>query len=95
MTDSSMTLRLYVAGDSQNSLQAIANLTSFCREHLAGWYQIEIVDVLRQPQRALDDGILLTPTLLIPSAGAPRTLVGNLAKPHVLREALLLTSRHP
>src|ERR1700710_207320 len=55
---------LYVAGDTQNSVQAIANLNAICAEHLAGRHETEIVDVFREPERALTDGILMTPTLM-------------------------------
>ena len=57
-------LRLYVAGNTQNSALAAANLNALCRAHLPGRYDIEIVDVFREPERALADGILMTPTLI-------------------------------
>jgi circadian clock protein KaiB len=56
--------RLYVSGDTPNSTRALANLKSFCLLHLAGSYEIEIVDVFKDPKRALEDHILLTPTLV-------------------------------
>ena len=56
--------RLYVAGEAQNSLQARANLAALCREHLAGRHEIEVVDVLRHPKRALADCVFMTPTLM-------------------------------
>jgi circadian clock protein KaiB len=45
--------RLYVAADTQNAVRATANLTAFCQVHLPDRYDIEIVDVLREPKRAL------------------------------------------
>ena len=57
-------LRLYVAGRAPNSLRAIANVTAICREHFASSHELEVVDLLEHPQRALEDGILVTPTLL-------------------------------
>jgi circadian clock protein KaiB len=56
-------LRLYVAGRAPNSLRAIVNATTICSEHFAG-HQLEIVDMLKDPRRALADGIIVTPTLL-------------------------------
>ena len=56
--------RLYVAGDAQNSAQAVANLTALCRAHLPDRHEIEVVDVFREPKRALADGIFMTPTLV-------------------------------
>lgn len=44
---------LYVAGEAPNSTQAVANLAAFCRAHLADRHEIEIIDVFREPKRAL------------------------------------------
>jgi circadian clock protein KaiB len=57
-------LRLYVAGNSPNSLRAIANAKAICEEHFASGHDIEIVDLLAHPRRALADGVIVTPTLL-------------------------------
>jgi circadian clock protein KaiB len=56
-------LRLYVAGSAPNSLRAIANAKAVCNAHFAG-HELEIVDMLKDPRRALADGIIVTPTLL-------------------------------
>ena len=45
-------LRLYVAGQTPKSMTAFANLKNICEEHLAGRYQIEVVDLLENPQLA-------------------------------------------
>jgi len=52
-------LRLYVADGAPNSVQAIANLEAICQQHCQENYQLEIVDVLDQPLRALADGAAL------------------------------------
>jgi circadian clock protein KaiB len=70
--------RLYVAGDSPNSTLALSNLKALCGKHLAERHEIEVVDVLREPKRALDDGILLTPTLVKLSPPPVRKIIGNL-----------------
>ena len=80
--------RLYVAGDAQNSAQAVANLTVLCRTHLAGQHEIEIVDVFREPKRALADGILMTPTLVKLEPFPSRRVVGTLSQTSVLLQAL-------
>lgn len=56
--------RLYIAGDSGNSALAMQNLDSICRAHLPGRYEIEHVDVFREPKRALADTVVMTPTLI-------------------------------
>jgi circadian clock protein KaiB len=80
--------RLYVAGDAMNSTRALANLKAFCRTHMTNQYEIEIVDVFREPQRALADGIFMTPTLvkLAPSPGV--RIVGTLSQVEPLLQAL-------
>ena len=79
--------RLYVAGDAPNSLRAVANLRELCREHAPERHEIEIVDVIREPHRALADGVLLTPTVVRLSPGPPCRIVGNLSQ----RETVLAT----
>jgi circadian clock protein KaiB len=80
--------RLYVAGDAPNSRQAIANLTALCRERLPEQHEIEVVDVLRDPQRALADGVLLTPMLVKLLPAPIRKLVGSLSQREPLLQAL-------
>ena len=70
--------RLYVAGESPNSVRAIANLGSICRECLPNAHTIEIVDVLDEPLRPLGDGILVTPTLVKLSPLPVSKIMGDL-----------------
>jgi circadian clock protein KaiB len=72
--------RLYVAGDAQNSTVAMANLTALCRLHLDGRHEIEIIDVFRDPGRALEDGVMMTPTLVRVGQAPMRRVVGNLSE---------------
>jgi circadian clock protein KaiB len=81
-------LLLYVAGDAPNSVQALTNLTSFCRTHLAERHEIQIVDVFKEPLRALADGIFMTPTLVKVSPSPSRKIVGTLSLPQPLLLAL-------
>lgn len=57
-------LRLYVAGQSPKSLTAFANLTRIAEDHLAGQYEIEVIDLLVNPQLAQGDEIVAVPTLV-------------------------------
>jgi circadian clock protein KaiB len=57
-------LRLYIAGSAPNSVRAVANCRAICDEHFASGHELEIVDLLDHPNRALADGIIVTPTLL-------------------------------
>jgi circadian clock protein KaiB len=71
-------LRLYVAGQAPNSVQAIANLRAICDEHFASGHDLEIVDMLDEPQRALADGIIVTPTLLKLAPLPKQRVIGSL-----------------
>lgn len=85
--------RLFVAGDAPNSVQAIANLAAFCREHLADRFEIEIVDVFREPKRALAERIFMTPTLVALTPPPVRRIVGTLSHTHTVLRALGLLDR--
>ena len=80
--------RLYVAGDTQNSAQAIANLGALCRAHLPDQHEIEIVDVLREPKRALTDCIFMTPTLVKLTPSPFKKIIGTLRQTQVVLETL-------
>jgi circadian clock protein KaiB len=73
-----LTLRLYVAGSSPNSKLALDNATAFLLEHFPARYDLEVVDMLLEPERALADGIVVTPTLLKLSPLPACRLIGNL-----------------
>jgi len=57
-------LRLYVAGQSAKSMSAFANLKKLCEQHLAGRYEIEIIDLVAHPGLARADDVLAVPTLV-------------------------------
>jgi circadian clock protein KaiB len=72
-------LRLYVAGNTPRSLQALANLKKLCEEHLKGQYSIEVVDLLEKPQLAAGDQILAIPTLVRKLPPPLRKIIGDLS----------------
>jgi circadian clock protein KaiB len=80
--------RLYVAGDTQNSVHAVANLRALCDAHLQDHHEIEIVDVFRDPERALTEGIVMTPTLIRLEPQPPRRIVGTLAHTEAVLQTL-------
>jgi circadian clock protein KaiB len=84
--------RLYVATGTLNSTQAVANLNALCRAHLKGRHEIEVVDVFREPQRALAEGIRMTPTLLKLAPSPVRLIVGSLSQTQRVLETLGLDS---
>jgi circadian clock protein KaiB len=90
-----MVLRLYVAGDGPNSVAARVNLRRLLERCDPAAYTLEIVDCLRQPMRALQEGVLVTPTLcrLVPEP--VRTIVGSLSDSARVLEALGLDALAP
>jgi circadian clock protein KaiB len=82
--------RLYVTGNAHNSLQAIANLANLCDLHLAGCHDVEIVDLSREPERALKDEVYLTPTLVKLTPEPRSQLVGSLNNVNLLLDMLAL-----
>jgi circadian clock protein KaiB len=72
-------LRLYTAGQTPKSLAAIKNLKRVCEEHLAGCYEIEIVDLLKNPRLAKDHQIVAIPTLVRKLPVPLRKIIGDLS----------------
>ena len=72
-------LRLYVAGQTPKSLTAFSNLKKLCEEHLFGRYQIEIVDLTRQPHLAQNDQIVALPTLVRKLPEPIKRVIGDLS----------------
>ena len=70
--------RLFVAGEESNSLMARENLTRISEAHLNGCAKIEIVDVLDDFQTALENNVLVTPTLIMVAPPPKVTILGNL-----------------
>ena len=85
--------RLYVAGDALNSAQARINFSTICRAHLLDRHEIEIVDVFREPKRALADRVFMTPTLIKLTPAPARRVVGTLSQVPIVLEALGLEAR--
>ena len=87
--ETTLQLRLYVAGNAPNSLRAIANAKALCDQHFAARYELEIVDLLKHPNRALADGIVVTPTLLKLLPLPVQRVIGNLSDTRQVLEALV------
>ncbi len=71
--------RLYVAGQSPKSLQAISNLEKLCEEHLAGRYEIETIELVEHPALARADDIIAIPTLVRRLPVPLRKIIGDLS----------------
>jgi circadian clock protein KaiB len=80
--------RLYVAGGTRNSAQALANLTALCEMYLPNSHEIELVDVFREQSRALEDSIFMTPTLIKLAPLPMQRIIGTLSHADSVLQAL-------
>ena len=78
-TRSHYVLRLYVTGMTQRSTEAVANLSALCRQHLAGRYELEVIDVQQNPELAKSEQLVATPLLVKELPLPMRRFIGNLA----------------
>ena len=87
-SNSSLQLRLYVAAGAPNSERALVNLEAIREAHL-GACNVEVIDVFEAPERALADGVLVTPTLLRIFPRPMRRIIGDLSETAKVVGALL------
>ncbi len=73
-------LRLYVAGITPRSSEAITNVTALCEEHLAGRYELEIIDIYQQPVLAKGEQVIAAPTLIKKLPLPLRRMIGNMSQ---------------
>ena len=84
-------LRLYVTGTTPGNLRVLARLLELCEARLPpthGGVEVEVIDVLKHPGRAAEDGVVATPLVLRTSPLPRRHCVGNLSDPAAAAEAL-------
>jgi circadian clock protein KaiB len=72
-------LRLYIAGSTPRSLDAVRNLKRICETHLDRRYRVEVIDLLKNPQLAAGDQILAVPTLVRRLPEPLKRIIGDLS----------------
>jgi circadian clock protein KaiB len=72
-------LRLYIAGNTPKSIAALTNLKKYCEQHLNNQYELEVIDLLINPQLAAGDQILAIPTLVRKMPVPVRKIIGDLS----------------
>ena len=77
--DQTLELRLNIAGQTPKSILALSNITKYCQEHLDGRYNIEVIDLLKNPQLAEGDQIFAIPTLVRKLPEPIRKIIGDLS----------------
>ncbi|HET9717723.1 MAG TPA: circadian clock KaiB family protein [Pseudolabrys sp.] len=85
-------LRLYIAGQTPRSVAALANLKNICEEHLSGRYEIEVVDLAKNPALAQRHQIVAIPTLIRELPEPLRRIIGDLSN---LQKVLVGLDIHP
>lgn len=86
-------LKLYVTGDTPRSDRAISNLKVLCEEHFPNEYKIIVVDVLKQPDLAEKEKIIVTPTLIKESPLPQIRIIGDLSELKTVLMGLGIRSR--
>ncbi|AFZ58744.1 circadian clock protein KaiB [Anabaena cylindrica FACHB-243] len=72
-------LKLYVAGNTPNSVRALNTLKNILEQEFQGVYALKVIDVLKNPQLAEEDKILATPTLSKILPPPVRKIIGDLS----------------
>jgi len=72
-------LWLYIAGQTPKSMLALENITKYGKEHLREKYSIEVIDLLKSPQLAIEDEIFAIPTLIRKMPKPLRRIIGDLS----------------
>ncbi len=76
---SKILFRIYITSRAPTSMRALRNLRTICRDYFDGGYELEIVDTSKDPVRAMQDGIAVTPTLVKLSPEPRWSIVGDLS----------------
>jgi len=76
---SKYTLRLYITGTTKRSITAITNLKKICEEYLQGQYDLEVIDLYKNPQLAEGDQIIAAPTLIKELPTPFRRIIGDMS----------------
>lgn len=82
-----VSLRLYLSRNGLRSQRALADLRSVCARYFDDAWELEVIDIMEHPQRALSDGVLVTPTLLKLSPPPFSMITGDLTQ---MRKVLAL-----
>ena len=72
-------LRLFITGHTQKSMRAVRNITQLCEQHLAGAYDLEVIDVYQQPALAVEHQLVAAPALLKLLPLPSRKMVGDMS----------------
>jgi circadian clock protein KaiB len=83
-----LTLKLYVSGMSAKSMEAVENIKRLCDQYLEDAFSLEIIDIYKNPEVAMEEHIVFSPSLVKRSPLPQKTLVGTLADSEKVIRAL-------
>ena len=88
-----LVLCLYLAGNTPVSARAVVNTRRFCEQHVAGRYELEIVDISLHPERVQEAQIIAAPTLVKKLPLPEQRVIGDMSRPERLLQRFDLASR--
>jgi len=88
IVEDKLILQLYVAGMSPKSMEAIENIKRLCDEHLKDAFELEVIDIYKNPEVATQQQIVFSPSLIKRLPLPKKTLVGNFSDPDKVIKAL-------
>ncbi|HUM45494.1 MAG TPA: circadian clock KaiB family protein [Chitinophagales bacterium] len=89
-----MVLQLYVSGMSLKSMEAIENIKRLCNDHLENAFELEIIDIYKNPELAAEEHIVFSPSLIKRLPLPKRTLIGTLSDTDKVVKALGITIKN-
>lgn len=87
-TDTKLVLRLYVSGMSPKSMEAIENIRRIGDEYFGDAYELDIIDIYKNPEMASEHHIVFCPSLVKQFPLPKRTLIGTLSDKEKVIKAL-------
>ncbi|MCW3089317.1 MAG: putative thioredoxin-like protein [Ferruginibacter sp.] len=91
ITEEKLVLQLYVSGMSPKSMEAIENIKRLCDEHLKDAFELEIIDIYKNPETAAEQHIVFSPSLIKKLPLPKKTLIGTLSDTEKVIKALGIT----
>jgi circadian clock protein KaiB len=91
ITEEKLVLQLYVSGMSPKSMEAIENIKHLCDEHLKDSFELEVIDIYKNPAAASEQHIVFSPSLIKLQPLPKKVLIGNLSDKDKVVKALGIT----
>ncbi|OKH32738.1 hypothetical protein NIES2119_25265 [[Phormidium ambiguum] IAM M-71] len=79
ITDERYCFRLYITGNTPNSVRAVRNIKKIAEKYFPDNYELEVIDVYEKPEQLLSDNIVAIPTLIKDAPLPVKRLVGDLS----------------